>query len=164
MTDVVKPSVGDEAWVRERYFSRTTIHKGKVVKVTPSLQVVVEYAEGGKPVQQRFKPSRWRSSTWDHMGGGSYSQTSYLLATGPELTDALKLEWRREAAKSRSSRKVRAALDAVSKLQLDDRYAQIWLDKLKAAKVTAEEFVATLAAAIELQEMPEPPAEQENDE
>lgn len=172
MTDVERPQIGQEAWIKERYFSRTAIFKGKVVKVTPTLQVVVEYETGkaspdspGKVLRQlRFKPSRWRASTWDHMEGGGYSQSSYTLATGSELTEALKLEWRREAAKSRSSRRVRAALVEVQGLQLDDRHAQIGLEKLKAAKAKAEEFIATLNAAIELQEMPEPTAQQEDDE
>lgn len=170
MTDAVKPEVGQEAWLREKYFSRIAVRKGKIVRVTPSLQVVVEYTEksGDKEVvrQERFKPSRWRgsSSSWDHMGGGGYSHTYWQMATGAELTDALKLEWRRDAAQSRSARKVRNALETVQNLSLDDRYAQIGAEKLKAAKAVVQELLDTLEAALELQQLPEPPASTENDE
>jgi len=154
-----KPEVGAEAWVRERYYSRTSLFLGKVVKVTPSLQIVVEYAENGSTRQVRFKPSKWGSKDWDEMGQSGYSQTYRQLFVGPALNDAKRLELRREAALSRGGRKVAAALKAVSDLRIPYDASP---DQLRVPREAVQALLVAIDAAIELHTMPEPPAETED--
>lgn len=62
MTDVSRPEVGQEAWVRERHYSRTTLFKGKITKVTPSLQVVVEKLDLSDRYGQGLKPDKLKAA------------------------------------------------------------------------------------------------------
>lgn len=155
-----KPEAGQEAWVRERYYSRTTLFKGKITKITPSLQVVVEYTEGGMVRQVRFKPSKYGSKDWDEMGQPGYSQTYRQLFTGPALTDAKRVELRREHALSRGGRKIAAALKAVADLRIP---YDATTDQLKSPRDTVQALLTAIDAAIELQTLPEPPEENENE-
>jgi len=163
MTDeAYRPKVGDEAWITERRYGETrALYKGTISKVTATLQVVVDYAYQGRTLQLRFKPSRFHSKDWDCMGQSTYSNTYYVLYTGPGLSDAVRLKLRRENAITRGGYRLNAAHKDVKDLvfRWDDKP-----EKMAEHRAVIQKLLDAIDANVELLTMPEPPAEPENDQ
>lgn len=162
MTEAYSPKVGDEAWITERrYGSTRALYKGKVSKVTATLQVVVDYPYQGRTLQLRFKPSRYTSKDWDVMGQSTYSNTYYVLYTGPGLNDAVRLKLRREHAIMRGGYRLSASHKEVKELNF--RYDDTPEHMAKHREVV-QKLLDAIDANVELHNMPEPPADTENAE